>query len=174
MIVRLVTMDDAKALQHFHLHNSEHLMPWEPLRPEGFHSLEAWQQRASARQAEQEAGLAAYFIGLAPENGEIIACCSLTNIIRGAFQACYMGYCIAESYQGKGLMYQMCLQVVDHAFETLKLNRVMANYMPSNARSAVLLDRLGFAEEGRAKKYLCINGRFEDHILTAKINPLAL
>lgn len=172
MIIRLVTADDAKALQQFHLHNSEHLMPWEPLRPEGFHSLKAWQERLFARVAEQEAELGAYFIALDPHSDEIIACCSLTNIVRGAFQACYMGYSIAANYQGKGLMHQMCQQVTDYAFEMLKLNRVMANYMPNNSRSAVLLERLGFAEEGRAKKYLCINGRFEDHILTAKVNPL--
>jgi [ribosomal protein S5]-alanine N-acetyltransferase len=173
MIMRLVTIDDAAALRHFHLSNSAHLMPWEPLRPPEFHSLQAWSERLLARETEQEAGLAFYFIGLNSDDGQIIACCSLTNIIRGAFQACYMGYCIAESYQGKGLMKILCVHAIEYAFNQLGLNRVMANYMPSNIRSALLLRQLGFNEEGRAVKYLKINGCFEDHILTALINPKA-
>ena len=171
MIIRLVTIDDAAALRHFHLSNRAHLMPWEPLRPPEFHSLQAWSERLLARETEQEAGLAAYFIGLDPDDGQIIACCSLTNIIRGAFQACYMGYCVAAVKQGKGLMKSLCVHAIEYAFNQLDLNRVMANYMPSNVRSAVLLRQLGFIEEGRAAKYLNINGRFEDHILTALINP---
>jgi [ribosomal protein S5]-alanine N-acetyltransferase len=171
MIIRLVTIDDAAALRDFHLSNRAHLMPWEPLRPAEFHSLQAWSERLLARETEQEAGLAAYFIGLDPDDGQIIACCSLTNIIRGAFQACYMGYCVAAVKQGKGLMKSLCVHAIEYAFNQLDLNRVMANYMPSNVRSAVLLRQLGFIEEGRAAKYLNINGRFEDHILTALINP---
>ena len=42
--------------------------------------------------------------------------------------------------------------------------------MPSNERSARLLHRLGFVIEGHAKKYLLINGQWEDHILTSLTN----
>ncbi|MFB0585429.1 hypothetical protein [Aeromonas salmonicida] len=38
-------------------------------------------------------------------------------------------------------------------------------------RSAALLERLGFEREGYARDYLMINGRWEDHILTALLNP---
>ncbi|TND51068.1 30S ribosomal protein S5 alanine N-acetyltransferase, partial [Aeromonas dhakensis] len=34
-----------------------------------------------------------------------------------------------------------------------------------------LLERLGFEREGYAKEYLMINGRWEDHILTSRLNP---
>lgn len=53
----------------------------------------------------------------------------------------------------------------------LKLNRIMANYLPDNQRSAGLLARLGFAQEGLAKRYLKINGHWRDHVLTAKLSP---
>ncbi|MGN7512099.1 hypothetical protein [Aeromonas salmonicida] len=36
--------------------------------------------------------------------------------------------------------------------------------------SAALLERLGFEREGYARDYLMINGRWEDHILTALLN----
>ena len=37
--------------------------------------------------------------------------------------------------------------------------------VPNNVASKRLLERLGFDEEGYAKDYLRINGRWEDHIL---------
>lgn len=68
-------------------------------------------------------------------------------------------------------MTEVCLVAIDYAFKGLGLNRVMANYMPSNKRSGSLLKKLGFTEEGFSKKYLKINGAWEDHILISKLNP---
>ena len=82
-----------------------------------------------------------------------------------------MGFAVAESFQGKGIMKKLCLHALEYAFNELELNRVMANYMPTNTRSGALLDSLGFKEEGFAKKYLKINGRWEDHVLTSLVNP---
>jgi ribosomal-protein-alanine N-acetyltransferase len=56
------------------------------------------------------------------------------------------------------------------AFGTWNLHRVAAGYMPRNSRSAAVLRRCGFQIEGHASAYLMINGRWEDHVLTAIIN----
>ena len=117
----------------------------------------------------QDEGRAAYFIAV--ENSEILAHCSLTNIIYGPLKGCHIGYGVAEVYEGKGLMMKVCKQAVDHAFNKLKLNRLMAAYMPHNSRSETLLNKLGFNQEGLAKKYLQINGAWEDHVLTSLLNP---
>lgn len=50
------------------------------------------------------------------------------------------------------------------------MHRIMANYMPHNQRSGNLLTRLGFEREGYAKKYLLIDGTWQDHVLTALMN----
>jgi len=42
--------------------------------------------------------------------------------------------------------------------------------MPHNAASERVLFKLGFEKEGIARKYLKIAGKWEDHILTSKIN----
>ena len=60
---------------------------------------------------------------------------------------------------------------VAHMFDHEKLHRIMANYIPENARSGRLLERLGFEIEGQAKNYLHIAGVWRDHILTAKTTP---
>jgi len=67
-------------------------------------------------------------------------------------------------------MSEAVAKAIEYIFEKQKLHRIMANYMPSNERSARLLQKLRFVIEGHAKKYLLINGQWEDHILTSLTN----
>jgi len=60
---------------------------------------------------------------------------------------------------------------IDYVFQSMQLHRIMANYMPRNQRSAKLLKRLDFTVEGYARDYLMIQGQWEDHILTSRLNP---
>lgn len=163
-----------KGLAHAHamyyMDNQEHLQPWEPTKSPDFYSVNQWVLRLHNRQIEMDAGHTRYFVGLDDTKKNIIALCSLTNITRGAMQSGHLGYSISKQYQGKGLMRQLVNHAIAHAFNDLKLHRIMANYMPSNTRSATLLHHLGFEKEGYAKDYLKINGQWEDHILTALIN----
>jgi ribosomal-protein-alanine N-acetyltransferase len=55
------------------------------------------------------------------------------------------------------------------AFETLKLHRVEAACIPTNAASVRLLERTGFRREGYARQYLCIDGVWQDHFLFARL-----
>ena len=150
--------------------NADHLNPWEPAREDGYHDISAWQERLAVREREQKEGKAAYFVAYCGRPRELIATCSLTGISRGAFMACFMGYSIARSYQGKGYMKMLCQHATKYAFTELGLNRVMANYMPRNVRSEKLLKSMGFTKEGLAKNYLFINGRWEDHVLTSLLS----
>jgi ribosomal-protein-alanine N-acetyltransferase len=99
----------------------------------------------------------------------MIASFTFANVVRGVFQACHLGYGIARRHEGKGLMYEAIDAGIRYAFGPLDFHRVMANYMPRNDRSGRLLERLGFEKEGYAKRYLKIDGLWEDHVLTAKI-----
>lgn len=160
-----------KILVKYFSENDTHLKPWSPLVPRSHHSLEAWQRRIKEREEEFEKGLSAHFIGTDENETEVIGSCSLSNIVRGVFQACHMGYSIAESYQGQGYMKMIASYAIDFAFTEFKIHRIMANYMPANERSASLLQSLGFQREGYAKEYIFINGKWEDHVLTSLINP---
>ena len=55
-------------------------------------------------------------------------------------------------------------------FKELKLHRIEANIMPRNRHSMNLVKKLGFEYEGLAKKYLKINGKWEDHIHMTILN----
>lgn len=61
-------------------------------------------------------------------------------------------------------------KATEYMFEEQNIHRIMANYIPSNQRSAKLLQSLGFTIEGLAKNYLLINGQWEDHVLTSLTN----
>jgi ribosomal-protein-alanine N-acetyltransferase len=96
---------------------------------------------------------------------------NLNNVVRGVFAAAHLGYSVDAQDQGAGFGREAVGAVVQFAFERLRLHRVMANYQPTNERSARLLRRLGFVPEGFARDYLFIAGAWRDHVLTAKNNP---
>lgn len=169
MKVRLVKKEDAARVADYFETNPDHFQPWEPLRENGFYSEALLRERLTEYEQQHLDGSAAHFVAV--DNGQIIAHCFLTNILYGPLMACFMGYGVAKSHEGTGLMPRLCGVAINHAFRKLGLNRIIANYMPCNRRSARLLQRLGFVEEGIARKYLKINGKWEDHVLTALLNP---
>lgn len=59
---------------------------------------------------------------------------------------------------------------LEYMFDVQNLHRIMAGYMPRNKRSESVLKRLEFTQEGLAKDYLLINGKWEDHVLTSLTN----
>lgn len=67
-------------------------------------------------------------------------------------------------------MYEGAQAAIRYMFRQQRMHRIMANYMPHNQRSGALLKRMGFEKEGYAKDYLLINGKWQDHVLTALIN----
>ena len=61
---------------------------------------------------------------------------------------------------------------IEYAFAQLKLHRIEANIIPRNARSRRVVEKLGFEPEGLARKYLKINGVWEDHLHFVIFNDL--
>lgn len=91
MEVKLVSVSDAAQLSKFYEENEEHLRTWEPHREEGYHSVNAWERRLQKWCSVEERGSSVHFISIASNSDEIVAVCSLTNIVRGPFMACNMG-----------------------------------------------------------------------------------
>lgn len=144
---------------------------WTPRRP-GEDSAAHWRKALRAREKDRREGRS-LFLYLFPRGDPrtIVGHASLTNVVRGAFQACHLGYALRKGFEGKGLMTEALRPILRHAFVPMNLHRVMANYMPANRRSARVLKGLGFRREGLAREYLRIAGRWEDHVLTSLVNP---
>jgi len=149
-----------------------HLDRWSPPATSAFFSEDFWRERLAVAVEEFHAGRAVRFV-LQPRGAgadEVVGTCNYTNIVRGPFLACHLGYQIARSHEGQGLMAEALRASNDFMFGVLRLHRIMANYRPENVRSARLLDRLGFVREGIARDYLFIDGAWRDHVLTSLVN----
>jgi ribosomal-protein-alanine N-acetyltransferase len=97
------------------------------------------------------------------EDGAIVGSANLSQIFRGNFRSCYLGYQAGAPFAGQGYMTEGVGLVLRHAFGTLRLHRVEANIQPDNAASIALVRRLGFTLEGVSRRYLKICGRWRDH-----------
>ncbi len=103
---------------------------------------------------------------------KLVGAISLSNIRRGAEQSATLGYWIGMPFARQGFMSEAIQLICKHAFETMGLHRVEAACLPRNAASKGLLLKSGFVEEGYAKSYINIAGRWEDHLLFARLKTL--
>ena len=165
--------DDAAAMAEFFVTNREHLGPWSPPQPHGIGDAEFWRARLPvfADDFRRDAALRLALFPRERTAPSIVGTINFTQIFRGPFHACYLGYSIAERWEGHGLMREGLEAAIAYAFDELRLHRIMANYVPTNERSGGLLRRLGFVVEGYARDYLYIDGAWRDHVLTALTNP---
>jgi len=172
LLLRIPEKEEAHLLAAYVTENREHLRSWEPYRSEGYYFLEYWQEQLRKIRKEFYLGQSlrlSIFLKKKPES-PVIGVCNFTNFLKGVFQACFLGYSIHHEYQGQGIMAEALDAAIQAVFKYYKLHRIMANYMPRNERSGKLLRKLGFTVEGYARDYLKIAGRWEDHILTSKID----
>jgi len=98
---------------------------------------------------------------------------TLAYVRRGVTQSCTLGYWMGVRYAGRGVMTAAVRTVVPFALDTLKLHRIEAACLPSNEASIRLLEKVGFRREGYARRYLCINGDWRDHLLFALVDDEA-
>jgi ribosomal-protein-alanine N-acetyltransferase len=165
--IRTVGSIEPELLHCYLVENREAHARWEPIRDDDYYTLEGLKARFRSGDFAPDKPTERRFALLSKEEGNLIGIINFTNIVAGAFHACHLGFSIASNREGLGLMREGLQATITLVFDSLELNRIMANFQPSNFRSARLLSGLGFRVEGFAKDYLLINGVWEDHILTS-------
>ncbi|CED57466.1 ribosomal-protein-alanine acetyltransferase [Aliivibrio wodanis] len=168
--VRLIKSADAVMIANYFMRNRHHLAPWEPKRANAFFTADGWKQRLLQLVELHKHNLAFYFVVIDTLEKKIIGTVSYSNITRFPFYASHLGYSLDEYYQGNGIMQRSVKNTVNWMFSIQNMHRIMAAYIPHNLKSGKVLGALGFVKEGLAKDYLYINGAWEDHILTSKLN----
>jgi aminoglycoside 6'-N-acetyltransferase len=76
-----------------------------------------------------------------------------------------LGFTLAPAYQGQGYATEAVRRVVKHLFTERGLHRVSAECDARNARSARLLERVGFRREGHRIANTWIKGEWTDDLL---------
>lgn len=149
----------APAVLDYYLRNAAFLAPFEPERPAGFYTAEhhARELAADVQRAAQGTGVR-FYLALKDVPGRVIGSVALNNIVRGAFQSCFLGYKLDGALCGRGYMTQAVEACTRFAFGPAALHRVEANVLPRNTASLRVLEKCGYRPEGLARRYLRING----------------
>ena len=104
-------------------------------------------------------------IGLKPEHN-IIGAIGIHHIDRNQGIG-EVGYWLGERYHGKGYGSEFLKAVVDFAFNRIKLRRLEAGVFDGNPASGRLLEKVGFAHEGKklqAKKCKATGEIHDEHL----------
>lgn len=171
LVLRLAETQDVPAIVRFFTENRDHLAPSRPRMEASFFTPEFWRTQVYAARAEYDADRSLRLFLFEHGGGEVVGSLNFTNVVRGAAHFCSVGYGLARSHEGRGLMTEGLAGAIAFAFGEWNMHRLQANYVPRNERSGRVLRRLGFVVEGYARDYLFLDGRWEDHILTSLVNP---
>ena len=147
----------------------DRLVPWEPAwsRDELTRSAFRRRLRHYQRDLRDETGYA-FFI-FRREDQRLVGGLSLSNVRRGVTLAVTLGYWMGLPFHNRGYMSEAVDTVLPFVFGTLWLHRIEAACLPSNQSSIRVLEKCGFEREGLARRYLRINGVWQDHYLYAAL-----
>lgn len=171
LIVRELKLSDAPEVAAFFARERDFHDRFGPHRPPLYYTTPYWRKEIPGyRRLFREGKGLRLFLFLKTSSREPIGLVGISEVVRGAFHAGYLGYLLGQRHEGKGLMSEALGAVIKYAFDEWNLHRLMANYLPDNNRSAAVLKRHGFTIEGTARDYLHINGEWRDHVMTSLVN----
>ena len=170
LVLRSLSRRDAPALLDYLVRNRDFLSEWEPLRDEAYYTLPSAQELIRAEHADHRRHSAMKLHLSKRGEKRIIGYVGLSNIVRGAFLSCFAGCRLDRDEINRGYMTEAMREVIRIAFDGMGLHRIEANIIPRNVRSRRVVEKLGFTLEGMSRKYLRINGVWEDHLHYALLN----
>lgn len=77
----------------------------------------------------------------------------------------YIGYWLAEGYQGNGIMTRVVRTLIDYAFNEFGLNRIDIRTAYDNKKSQAIPEKLGFIKEGHLRQTEWLYDHYVDHII---------
>jgi len=95
------------------------------------------------------------------QDGEIVGLVTF-NSIEKVNRCATMGYWLAKSQTGRGLMTTAAKTLISEGFRQLELNRIQARVATGNYPSQAVCDRLGLKKEGILRKAEWVNDHFVD------------
>ncbi len=145
--------------------SQQFLQPWEPTWPTDSLTRKAYFRRLKAHALHSNRDLGYTFLVFRQVDRALIGGVAINDVRRGVAQSCSIGYWVGQSYAGKGYMTEALSGVLPVIFSRLRIHRIEAACLPNNDASQALLKKVGFRKEGFARRYLKINGVWQDHIL---------
>ena len=167
IVLQVLSTDHAGQLLRFHRENSRHLKPFEPKREQCFYTLDEHHRLVDMRQRMLNLGLGVGF-GVFLDN-VLVGKLNISNVVRGSFDSAFLGYAMDHRHTGQGYMKEAVALALDWAFYQLELHRVEASTLVDNLPSQGVLLANGFQFLGLNRRYLYINGVWQDHYTYYKL-----
>lgn len=102
------------------------------------------------------------FMGAVVVGAEIVGMCGF-HPFNGKNASADIGYWLAQSARGKGVITRCVQRVIAYGFETMPLNKVTLSIAENNVASRAVAERCGFVFEGVERHAECLYGTFVDH-----------
>jgi len=169
VVLRAPQMSDCAEWAALREASRDFLTPWEPTWPADDLTRGAFRRRLRRYAEDQRSDQSYAFFLFRKSDHALAGGLTLANVRRGVAQAGSIGYWVGEPFARRGLMTDAVRALVPFAFGSLRLHRLEAACIPSNAASIRLLENAGFVREGYAREYLCINGLWQDHLLFGRL-----
>lgn len=169
VVLRTPQMTDFEEWAAVREASRDFLTPWEPTWPEDDLTRGAFRRRLKRYAEDLRSDQGYAFLIARNSDGALVGGLTLANIRRGVAQAGSLGYWMGRAFARSGYMTAAVRAIIPFAFASLKLHRLEAACIPTNAASIGLLEKTGFLREGYAREYLCINGVWQDHLLFARL-----
>jgi len=141
------------------------LSPWEPSWSADALTRGAFRRRLARYAVEWRSDLGYSFLLFRLGDDVLVGGIGISNVRRGVAETGSLGYWIGERYARQGYMTEGLRLTLIFAFQRARLHRLEAACLPHNLASRRLLLQSGFREEGYAREYLSIDGRWQDHLL---------
>lgn len=160
-----------EAVTDYYVRNRTFFQAYDPVCEEEFFTHRYQQARLDLdeQNAMQAQGYRFYLVKK-EQPQQVMGMVALNGIVWGSFCSCFLGYKLDKDHLRQGLMSEAVQECVRIAFEELGLHRIEANIMPRNLPSLGVAEKCGFVREGISRKYLKINGVWEDHIHMVRLN----
>jgi len=168
--LRHPAMGDYSAWAELRAMSRQHLIVWEPQWSRDELTRSAFRRRLRQYQRELREDQGYAFLVFRNADAALLGGLSVSNVRRGVAQAASVGYWIGAPHVRRGYMTDAVKAVLPFAFGTLGLHRLEAACLPHNLASTRVLEKVGFRREGMARRYLKINGVWQDHDLFALLH----
>jgi len=167
--LRAPEVGDFEEWAHLRQQSRDFLEPWEPSWSADEFSRMAFRLRVKIYQQRARDDEAYTYFLIDQNSGRLVGGLSLSHIRRGVSQAGTLGYWVGEPFARHGYMKDAIKVLLAAAKPVFGLHRLEAACLPRNIASSGLLLKCGFEQEGFAKAYVKIAGRWEDHLLFGQI-----
>lgn len=157
----LLEIQDADKLYNLINRNREHIGEWLkfPSMTLKVEDSQAFIERTRISYAKEEG----YWLGIWNED-QLVGSIGYLYIDKENKKT-EIGYWLGKEYEGKGLITKSVIELINHAFDKYKLNKIEIGAARENRRSRAIPEKLGFKQEGELRDYEYIQGRNLNRII---------